>query len=65
MVLLDGGSFTMGCPREQEVWDEDQRPLHQVEVPGFRISRYEITQAVWETLRRPVARGAIERVESA
>ena len=41
MVWLDGGSFTMGSDRGMP----DERPAHRVELSGFWIDRYEVTNA--------------------
>ena len=51
MVTVTGGTFTMGCTREQEgECDDDEKPAHQVRVADFQISRYEVTQALWEAV---------------
>ena len=47
MVRVEGGSFTMGCTREQERCRGNEKPAHQVEVHSFEISKYEVTQEVW------------------
>lgn len=39
MILVDGGSFDMGS----ETGGEDEIPVHEVELEGFYISKYEIT----------------------
>ncbi len=48
MVWVEGGSFKMGCTSEQEgdCWDYE-RPAHRVELDGFFISKYEVTQEQW------------------
>ena len=50
MVRVEGGSFTMGCTPEQHTCAADEEPTHQVEVPSFEISAYEITQELWEAV---------------
>ena len=50
MVRVDGGSFTMGCTPEQENCAADEKPMHQVRVDSFEISKYEITQELWEAV---------------
>ena len=47
MVRVEGGTFTMGCTREQEKCRGNEKPAHQVEVHSFEISKYEVTQEVW------------------
>lgn len=47
MVLVEGGLFTMG-----DTWEdghEDEKPVHQVDVTDFYISRYEITFSEYDT----------------
>jgi sulfatase modifying factor 1 len=43
-ILLLGGTFRMGS----ENGEEFQKPVHKVKVGGFLISKYEVTQAVWQ-----------------
>jgi sulfatase modifying factor 1 len=46
MVAVTGGTFTMGCTREQRsVCHEIERPRHEVTLPDFLISKYEVTNA--------------------
>ncbi|MCR4659249.1 MAG: formylglycine-generating enzyme family protein [Bacteroidales bacterium] len=49
MIAVEGGSFTMGTnlidPRKPAY--DAERPAHQVELQGFYIGRYEVTQALW------------------
>ena len=47
MVSIPGGSFRMGCTREQRECYGDENPVHEVQVRAFEIGRYEVTQAVW------------------
>ena len=46
MVLIPGGSFSMGS----SIGGNDEQPIHQVEVPDFFISKFEITQDQWFTV---------------
>lgn len=50
MVLVEGGSFTMGCTPDQEVCSADEKPVRLVRIESFEISRYEITQELWESV---------------
>ena len=43
MVFVNGGTFNMGCTKEQEPCEEDEKPVHQVTVSDFYISKYEVT----------------------
>ena len=48
MVLVQGGTFTMGCTSEQgSDCDGDESPSHRVTVSSFYMSKYEITQKQW------------------
>jgi formylglycine-generating enzyme required for sulfatase activity len=48
MVNVPGGSFTMGCVegRDEDCGD-DEKPSHTVNIAGFQIGKYEVTQADW------------------
>ncbi|MEQ8702809.1 MAG: formylglycine-generating enzyme family protein [Phaeodactylibacter sp.] len=47
MVRVEGGSFTMGCFSGQSNCDRNEEPAHRVELGGFRVGKYEVTQAQW------------------
>ena len=53
MVRVDGGSFTMGCQRGRD-WIlqcyGNEKPAHRVQIRSFEISRYEVTQGLWEAV---------------
>ena len=46
MVVVSGGSFRMGDIFEEE--NEDAIPVHEVMLPTFQMSRYEITYAQYD-----------------
>jgi formylglycine-generating enzyme required for sulfatase activity/uncharacterized caspase-like protein len=60
LVRVPDGIFTMGSPKNEEGrdwyqhWDEDLKnlnvegPQHQVQIPGFFMGIYPVTQAQWE-----------------
>jgi formylglycine-generating enzyme required for sulfatase activity len=49
MVLVKGGTFTMGCTFEQEDdCNDSEKPTHRVTLNDFYISKYEVTQAQWK-----------------
>ena len=49
MVLVQGGTFTMGCTSKQGNDCHDyENPAHQVTLSSFYISKYEVTQALWQ-----------------
>lgn len=51
MVFVKGGSFTMGCTGEQgsDCYPEEI-PAHVVTVNDFSISKYEVTQGLWQAV---------------
>lgn len=48
MVLVKGGTYTIGCTSEQRDCDGDESPTVEVTVKDFHIGKYEVTQALWE-----------------
>ncbi|MDT4965279.1 MAG: hypothetical protein QOJ64_16 [Acidobacteriota bacterium] len=48
LVLVPAGTFMMGSPDDQGYVTE--RPQHQVSVPAFYVSRYEVTQKQYQAL---------------
>jgi formylglycine-generating enzyme required for sulfatase activity len=51
MVLVRGGTFTMGGTSEQgSDGDSDEKPTHRVTLSSFYIGKYELTQAQWKTV---------------
>ena len=48
MVLIPGGTFTMGGPKGSG--HRSERPRHQVTVPSFFMGKYPVIQAQWETV---------------
>ena len=46
MVDIPGGTFRMGDLNGEG--DEDERPVHTVTVPAFRMGKYEVTFAQWD-----------------
>jgi formylglycine-generating enzyme required for sulfatase activity len=45
MVVIPAGSFVMGSNEYA-----DERPIHQVNLPGFLIGKTEVTQGQWKAL---------------
>ena len=51
MVLVEGGTFTMGATPEQgRSANIDEKPTHQVTLDSFSIGKYEVTQEEWEAV---------------
>jgi formylglycine-generating enzyme required for sulfatase activity len=48
MVLVKGGTFTMGCTAEQsKECGQFENPAHKVTLRDFYIGKYEVTQKLW------------------
>ena len=68
MVRIEGGTFIMGCTPEQTDCRDDEKPAHQVRVSSFELSKYEVTQELWEAVmgwnpsRRNCPQCPVERV---
>jgi len=50
MVLIEGGSFMMGCTKEQASCEMDEKPVRRVQVADFYMSRFEVTQKQWHAV---------------
>ena len=51
MILVKGGTFTMGATPEQgEDFFDDEIPAHEVTVSDFYIGKYLVTQKEWEEI---------------
>ena len=50
MMLIPGGTFIMGSPKEEEDSYDDEHPQHQVTIKPFFIGRYQVTQAQWQAV---------------
>lgn len=47
MILVEGGTFMMGCTGEQDDCLKWEKPAHKVTVGSFYISKYEVTVKQW------------------
>ena len=50
MVLVEGGTFTMGCTDGECRSDGREEPAHQVTVSTFKMAKYPVTQQQWEAI---------------
>ena len=51
MVYVSGGTFLMGATREQGIDAfRNEKPVHQVTLNSYYISKYEVTQELWQAL---------------
>ena len=46
MVFVEGGRFIMGST----TGEDDEHPVHEVELSSFYIGKYEVTQAQWKAV---------------
>ena len=51
MIMVEGGTFTMGATSEQgnDAFD-DENPAHQVTLSDYYIGETEVTQALWQAV---------------
>ena len=58
MVVVPAGSFTMGSPDGERVWDSDEGPQHRVTISrSFSVGKFEVTFEQWDAC---VAQGGCE-----
>lgn len=51
MILVEGGTFVMGCTNEQgNDCEDNEKPAHEETVSTFYIGKYEVTQKLWEAV---------------
>ena len=51
-VLIHGGSFLMGSPKDEQGRHDDEGPQHQVRVPSFYLGRYPVTRGEYARFAR-------------
>ena len=50
MVAIPAGSFVMGSPKDEPSRSSNEGPQHTVEVGGFYMGRYPVTQGQWKAV---------------
>ncbi|MBD2444728.1 SUMF1/EgtB/PvdO family nonheme iron enzyme [Dolichospermum sp. FACHB-1091] len=50
MVQIPGGSFMMGSPESEKGRSQDESPQHQVNVPGFSMGKFVVTQEQYQQI---------------
>jgi len=50
MVQIPGGSFMMGSPASEKGRDNNESPQHQVNVPGFSMGKFVVTQEQYQQI---------------
>lgn len=48
MVMIPAGSFRMGCLVDDGDCETDEFPVLDMDVPGFALSKHEVTYAEWD-----------------
>ena len=47
MILVEGGTFTMGCTNGECWGDGREEPVHPVTLSSYKIGKYPVTQQEW------------------
>lgn len=50
MILVEGGTFTMGAGAEQAYPFDDERPQHSVKLSDYYLAETEVTQRLWNVV---------------
>lgn len=50
MILVEGGTFTMGAGPEQAYPLDDERPQHSVKLSDYYLAETEVTQRLWNAV---------------
>ena len=50
MMMVPGGTYTMGSPESEVGRSPAEGPQRQVMVPAFAMGKYEVTQAQWQAV---------------
>jgi formylglycine-generating enzyme required for sulfatase activity len=50
MVYIQGGSFQMGSPESESGRDDDEGPVHTVDLDGFLMGKFEVTQEQYQAI---------------
>ncbi|MFM6278998.1 MAG: formylglycine-generating enzyme family protein, partial [Dolichospermum sp.] len=50
MVLIPGGTFLMGSPKNEEGSINSEKPQHEVTIKPFLMGKYPVTQKQWRTV---------------
>jgi formylglycine-generating enzyme required for sulfatase activity len=48
MVVVPGGAFMMGSPKEEKDHESVEEPQHKVSIKRFAVSRFEVTFEEWD-----------------
>ena len=50
VILVNGGTFTMGATSDSQTPNDDEKPTHRVTLSSYYIGQYEVTQALWKAV---------------
>lgn len=65
MLYVEGGTFQMGATSEQGgYYDSDEKPVHSVTLSDYYISKFEVTQGLWEKVMGTTIRQQRDKANS-
>jgi formylglycine-generating enzyme len=50
MVCIEGGTYVMGCTEANGDCWANELPTHSTTIKGFYLAKFEVTQAVWQSV---------------
>lgn len=50
MIFVEGGEFLMGSPNNESEAFYTEKPQHTVLIPNFYMGKFQVTQALWNTV---------------
>ena len=50
MIRVEGGTFMMGAPCEQEEPEDNEKPAHEVTLSSYSIEETPVTQELWQAV---------------
>jgi formylglycine-generating enzyme required for sulfatase activity len=50
LIVVEGGTFTMGCTDDDCEEGSNELPKHQVTLSNYKIAKYTVTQQEWEAV---------------
>lgn len=65
MVLVNGGTFTMGATSEQKLYcGKDEKPAHSVTLSDYYIGKFEVTQELWQAVMGTTVRQQCDKANT-
>ena len=60
---MPGGTFKMGSPASDKAREPDEGPVHEVQLDGFWLGKYEVTQGQWVKLMGSNHQGEFQKYQ--